>query len=126
VSTWEEALRASGYRLPSTDDALLEECEVSAFQASGPGGQHRNRTFSAIRLRHVPSGIVVIGRRERSQHRNRRDALERLRLRLEHALTPPKARKPTKRTKSSSERRLVSKRLRSETKARRRDHFESD
>jgi len=71
-----------GYVPPGDDDALLDECDVTYFQASGPGGQHRNRNRTAVRLHHRPSDLVVIGRRERSQSRNRLDALARLRKRL--------------------------------------------
>ncbi len=67
------------YSLPETDDALLAECEVQVFKATGPGGQGVNTTDSAVRLIHRPTGIVVVGRRERSQLRNKLDCLKRLR-----------------------------------------------
>ena len=101
------------YRLPDSADDLLAECDVTTFMASGPGGQHRNRTQSAVRLHHRPSGIVVIGRRERSQHRNRAAALARLRERLEALLAPPpKPRRPTRVTAAAKRRRLEEKRRR--------------
>lgn len=105
-----------GYRIPPDDEGLLAECDVTTFIASGPGGQHRNRTQSAVRLQHRPSGIVVIGRRERSQHRNRDDALARLRERLRDRMRPVKARKDTKPTRSSKKRRLEGKRKQGEKK----------
>ncbi len=111
-------LRAT-YRLPEDDDALLEECDVTAFKAGGPGGQHKNKTLSAIRLHHRPSGIVVIGRRERSQRRNLQDALGRLRQRLVVLLTPPKPRRKTRPSRASKEKRLSEKRRRGEAKRRR-------
>src|SRR5947208_17005750 len=65
-----------------TDDQLLAQCEVDTYRASGPGGQKRNKTSSAVRLRHPPSGLVVIAEESRSQHENRARALRRLRQAL--------------------------------------------
>lgn len=65
-----------------TDEALLAECEVDTYRASGPGGQKRNKTESAVRLRHRPSGISVIAEESRSQAENRARALRRLRKAL--------------------------------------------
>ncbi len=62
------------------DDArLIAECQLDRYRASGPGGQHRNRTESAIRLTHRPTGIVVTATERRSQHENRAKAADRLR-----------------------------------------------
>lgn len=108
------------YKLPETQDELQDECNVSVFKSSGPGGQHKNTTMSSVRLYHRPSGLVVIGRRERSQHRNLKDALARLRGKLETLLTPPKKRKRTKPSKAAKEKRLADKRRRSKTKSDRR------
>lgn len=98
------------YRLPEDDEALLAECDVSFFRSSGPGGQHKNKTMSSVRLHHRPSGLVVIGKRERSQKRNLEAALQRLRERIRRALEKPKPRKKTKPSKASRERRLEEKR----------------
>src|SRR6516162_10026815 len=65
-----------------TDAQLLEQCEVDTYRASGPGGQKRNKTSSAVRLRHPPSGLIVIAEESRSQHENRARALKRLRQAL--------------------------------------------
>lgn len=62
-----------------TDDQLLRQCEVDTYRASGPGGQKRNKTSSAVRLRHPPSGLIVIAEESRSQHENRARALRRMR-----------------------------------------------
>jgi hypothetical protein len=64
------------------DDALLTQCEVDTYRASGPGGQKRNKTSSAVRLRHLPSGLIVIAEESRSQHENKARALRRLRKAL--------------------------------------------
>jgi RF-1 domain len=62
-----------------TDDQLLAQCGVDLYRASGPGGQKRNKTSSAVRLRHEPTGLIVIAEESRSQHENRAKALVRLR-----------------------------------------------
>lgn len=64
------------------DAALLAQCEVHTYRSSGPGGQHRNKTSSAVRLHHGPTGLTGKGEEDRSQHVNKRRALRRLRLTL--------------------------------------------
>ena len=68
--------------LALSDDALLSQCRVERFRVSGPGGQHRNKTDSAVRLTHDPSGVVGYASERRSQHQNRQVALARLRQNL--------------------------------------------
>jgi protein subunit release factor B len=104
------------YRLPPDDEALLAECKVLPFRSSGPGGQHKNKTLSSVRLYHHPTGLVVIGRRERSLTRNLKDAVMRLRGKLERLLVEPKPRRPTKPSRSAVERRLREKKARSRRK----------
>jgi hypothetical protein len=65
--------------LLASDDALIAQCEVDRYRASGPGGQHRNKTESAIRLRHKRSGVTAIGEDSRSQAENKVHAVRRLR-----------------------------------------------
>lgn len=64
------------------DQLLLGECRVETYRASGPGGQKRNKTSSAVRITHAPTGTWATGADTRSQHDNRRHALRRLRLQL--------------------------------------------
>lgn len=64
----------------SAEQYCLKDCDltVEAMRASGPGGQHVNKTCSAVRVTHRPSGLVVRVETERSQHRNKQIAIERL------------------------------------------------
>jgi RF-1 domain len=62
-----------------TDEQLLAQCDIDTYRASGPGGQKRNKTSSAVRLRHSLSGLIVIAEESRSQHENKARALRRLR-----------------------------------------------
>lgn len=67
-------------RLLELDDGrLLAQCDLDTYRASGPGGQKRNKTSSAVRLRHQPTGLIVTATESRSQHENRARALRRLR-----------------------------------------------
>jgi peptide chain release factor 2 len=59
-----------------------EDIKMDVFRASGAGGQHVNKTSSAVRLTHIPSGIVVASQQERSQHKNRATALKMLKNKL--------------------------------------------
>ncbi|KAM0925917.1 hypothetical protein ACQ4PT_003810 [Festuca glaucescens] len=65
--------------LGMSDDELMAQCDMGTFKSSGPGGQHRNKRESAVRLRHHPTGIVAQAVEDRSQHKNRSSALSRLR-----------------------------------------------
>jgi protein subunit release factor A len=65
--------------LLASDDALIAQCEVDRYRASGPGGQHRNKTESAIRLRHKLTGMMAIAEDSRSQAENKVHAVRRLR-----------------------------------------------
>lgn len=61
------------------DEALVKQCEVDHYRSRGPGGQKRNKTSSAVRLRHRPTGVSVTATEDRSQHVNRKRAIRRLR-----------------------------------------------
>ena len=104
---------------PEDDDALLAECRVETFRSGGPGGQHQNVTESGVRLTHLPTGIVVTARESRSQHRNRKTALARMRAALVERARPEKPRKPTRVPDKEKRRRLGDKRRRSELKRQR-------
>jgi ribosome-associated protein len=107
--------------LLASDDALIGQSEVDRYRASGPGGQHRNKTESGVRLVHGPTGAHVTATERRSQAQNRSAALARLRERLATLAHRPKPRRTTAPTRASKARRLDEKRRRSERKAARRD-----
>ncbi len=104
------------YVLPADDDALLAECRIETFRAGGPGGQHQNKTESAVRLTHLPTGITVIARESRSQHRNRKVALNRLREALEKRARVDDPRIPTRTPPREKRRRLEEKQRRANVK----------
>lgn len=64
------------------DKSLLAQCDVNTTKASGPGGQHRNKVSSAIRMRHRPTGITSQGHDSRSQSDNKKLALQRMRMKI--------------------------------------------
>lgn len=98
-------------------ERIHRDCEVDVFRATGPGGQGVNTTDSAVRMRHVPTGVVVVSRESRSQLQNRQTCLAKLHDIFARRAKPPRPRKKTRPTKASKERRLKAKRLRGERKA---------
>jgi ribosome-associated protein len=99
------------------DEALLKACDVEYFIASGPGGQHRNKTASAVRLTHPPTELSVTATERRSQVLNKSVALERLREGLKALTYVPKVRKATKPSKGAQKRRIENKKHTGQKKA---------
>jgi hypothetical protein len=79
------------------DDALIAQCEVDRYRASGPGGQHRNKTESAVRLRHKLTGVSAIGEDSRSQSENKLHAVRRLRAAIALDVREPVSPQPSAR-----------------------------
>lgn len=77
------------------DSEVLKEIRFETFTPGGPGGQHANRTSSAVRAVHIPTGLSAVARDSRSQHRNRELATERLLAKLKARHRPARPRIPT-------------------------------
>lgn len=103
-----------------SDEDLARQCEAEAFHASGPGGQGVNTADSAVRMRHLPTGITVTSREQRSQLQNRATCLRKIREQLRLRAQRPKVRKATKPSKAARQRRLDAKHRRADVKASRR------
>ncbi len=102
--------------LPEADADLLRECEIDTFRASGPGGQHVNKTETAVRLTHLPSGVVVTSREARSQYRNKALCLQKLRAQVARLNHRPAKRVPTRVSRGAKLRTLEAKTRRGQIK----------
>ena len=101
-------------------EQIARDCEVQTFHASGPGGQGVNTADSAVRMRHVPTGIVTVSREERSQLRNRERCVEKILEVCRRRARPPRPRKKTRVSAAQKRKRLEAKRARGKVKQLRR------
>ncbi len=97
-------------------DTLEQACDMEFFVAGGPGGQHRNKVETAVRLTHRPSGFVVTATERRSQSANRDAAYERMAEKLLALQVVQKPRRPTKTPAGVKAKRLDGKKRKSEIK----------
>lgn len=96
------------------------DIEIKFYRSSGPGGQHKNKTATAVRIRHIPTGIVAQASERRSQHMNREAAMERLKMAIAKLYYKPKKRISTKLSQSQKLKRLEQKKKTAKKKALRR------
>ena len=106
-------------------EVLKQQVIVETYRSRGPGGQRKNKTETAVRLKHLPSGITVIATEHRSQAQNRELAFERLRERLLKLNQPRRRRIPTSVPLGAIERRREAKKTLSAKKRLRRIEKES-
>jgi protein subunit release factor A len=97
-------------------EVLKKEVIVETYRSRGPGGQRKNKTETAVRLKHLPSGITVIATEHRSQAQNRKLAFDRLQERLIKLNRSQKQRKPTSVPLRAIERKREEKKIRSARK----------
>ena len=99
--------------IPDSDEELLKKCNVDTFRAGGKGGQHLNKTESAVRMTHLPTGIVVTCQDERSQYQNKQKCLIQLRKKIEVLNYRPPKRIPTKKPRAAKEKNMATKKQQS-------------
>ena len=112
--------RKSSAQCSKQDEDLRHEVEIEYYRSGGPGGQKKNKTETAVRMRHIRSGIVVTASERRSQRENLKIAFARMRLRLEAAGKKRKVRRPTAPPRAAQERVIEAKRKRAGLKRSRR------
>lgn len=97
-------------------DNLKKETKVYCYKSSGPGGQHKNKRETAVKLVHIPSGVKVIAREFRSQPQNKELAFHRLKKRLLELTKRTKPRRPTRIPIALKEKILKEKKIHSQVK----------
>ena len=95
---------------------LKKQVVIETYRSSGPGGQRKNKVETAVRIKHLPSGITVVATEHRSQSENRRLAFERLRDRLIKLNRPRRHRIPTSLPWTAVEKRIEGKKIHSKKK----------
>jgi protein subunit release factor A len=110
-------MKQSHHPCETDPEIFKKQVVVETYRSRGPGGQRKNKTETAVRLTHLPSGIVVIATEQRSQAQNRELAFERLRERLLRLHRRKKRRIPTRISQAAVEKRIEAKKTHSRKKA---------
>ena len=103
-----------------------KDLKVECTKSSGPGGQHKNKRFTAVRITPLPSGLVSVAKSERSQAQNKRLALEQLKAKWFEKFKERKKRIATRKSHAARERILAQKKKRSLVKKRRQEKLGVD
>ena len=99
----------SDVKIPLEDKILLQDCTIKTFRSSGKGGQHANKTESAVRINHLPSGLSATCQEERSQFLNKHKCIQNLRKKLIDYYSEQPKRIPTKKPIKAKEKVLEAK-----------------
>jgi len=108
--------KSSHQKYDTDPEILKKQVIIETYRSSGPGGQRKNKVETAVRLRHLPSGITVVATEHRSQAENRKLAFQRLRERLVKLNRPKRRRIPTSVSLKAIEKRIEEKKIRSKKK----------
>ncbi len=111
-----EGIKPMQQHFDTDPEVLKKQVIIETYRSSGPGGQRKNKVETAVRLRHLPSGITVVATEHRSQAENRKLAFERLRGRLVKLNRPKKRRIPTPVSFKTIEKRIEEKKILSKKK----------
>ncbi|MBP1696361.1 MAG: hypothetical protein H6Q41_1549 [Deltaproteobacteria bacterium] len=109
-------MNSSHQKYDTDPHVLKKQVVIETYRSSGPGGQRKNKVETAVRLKHLPSGMTVVATEHRSQSENRRLAFERLRKRLIKLNRPQRRRMATSTPRTAIEKRMEQKRIRSKKK----------
>jgi protein subunit release factor B len=109
-------LKSMHQKFNTDTEVLRKQVIIETYRSRGPGGQRKNKVETAVRLKHLPSGITIVATEHRSQAENRKLAFERLRQRLVKLNLPPKRRIPTSASLKAIKKRIEDKRIHSKKK----------
>jgi len=109
-------MRHPHQKFETDPEILKKQVVIETYRSRGPGGQRKNKTETAVRLKHLLSGITVVATEQRTQSQNLKQAFERLRMRLLRLNRPRKRRIPTSTPVKAHERRIEEKKVHSKIK----------